>query len=560
MEFLKAQANQIGDQLKRMTNSQRIAIVMSAVVVLAGAWGLLNWAGGSEWTPVLDQTLTGGEIQHVESTLLAAGFESRVQAQQVMVKGDAGARRRAQAVLAQADALPRDTSSSYAELLKDDSPFRSDRATTWRWNRGLEYELSSVLREFRGVVDARVLLTKADTRGFRRHGEASSASVAVTMDDDQGIPKKLVASIANFVAGAAGLSISDIKITDGFRFYRAPDEANPMPTEQLDLQRQIEEHHARKIYDQLQHIAGVVVNVHATLRTADEQISKKTTGEPKISSESTKTDETSGGGDAIGPGVKPNQGRAIANGGPSQTSVKEETKTEFNGETDVEQRDSMLRAGQLEGLLASVSIPRTYLEQVVLSGRAADDTSPITPTKFERASSDVLPRIKALVKPLINATADDQVVVDWYYDAAPESETGTASSPPLDYLALAKQYGPQVGLGLLALVSFLAVLRMAKKAQASLGGGGGGKAGRAGVGMSGSVTPFGSDGQPVLASLGGGPTAVGEAEELGAVLEGREIDQETVRTMQIVKQIGTLVKEDPGVAANLVERWITQSQ
>ena len=45
MEFLKAQANQIGEQLKGMTNSQRIAIVLSAVVVLAGAWGLLSWAG-----------------------------------------------------------------------------------------------------------------------------------------------------------------------------------------------------------------------------------------------------------------------------------------------------------------------------------------------------------------------------------------------------------------------------------------------------------------------------------------------------------------------------------
>ncbi|MCZ6699543.1 MAG: hypothetical protein O7D94_11475, partial [Planctomycetota bacterium] len=514
MEFLKAQANQIGEQLKGMTNSQRIAIVLSAVVVLAGAWGLLSWAGGSEWTPVLDQSLSGSEIQRVAATLVAAGIETRIQSEQVMIKGDTGDRRRAQAVLAQADAMPRDTTSSYAEMLKDDNVFRSDRATTWRWNRGLEFELSSVLREFRGVQTARVFLIKSEKRGFRRGGKASSASVAVTMDGDQGIPQKLVASIAHFVAGSAGLSVGDIRITDGFRSYRPPDPANAMPTEQLELQRQIEEHHAKKIYDQLRHIAGVVVNVHATLRTANELITKKKVGKLPVKRESTSTDEESGGGDATGPGVKPNQGRAIASVGPSQTSLKEETEVDYGGETDVDTTQRELKAGQLERLLASVTVPRAYLEQIVMSGRVADDTSPITPTEFENTSTDVLPRIKALVMPLINASADNQVVVDWYYDAAPEGEVGLATSPPLDYVALAREFGPQVGLGILALFGVFAVLRMAKKGQAALGESGGGKLGAGVDDEGGGAVAIGPDGKPVLAALAGGPTAVGEVEEL----------------------------------------------
>ena len=151
MDFLKAQLERIRKQLSGLTASQRIAIGLSLAIALVGMWGMIQWAGSARWIPVLDQPLTPEQMQRVSSALLAAGIEHRDDAEQVFIKGDAGARRRAQAILAQNDAMPRDTSLSYKKLLEEQSPFVSRERAKWRELRGLEYQLSSVLREFSGV-------------------------------------------------------------------------------------------------------------------------------------------------------------------------------------------------------------------------------------------------------------------------------------------------------------------------------------------------------------------------------------------------------------------------
>jgi len=555
MDFLKTQLKQIGEQLRGMSNSQRVAVVLSLVIALAGVWGMFTWAGGSEWVPVLDQPLTGDQIQRIESALLVADIQTKIADDRVMIRGDRDARRRAEALLAQSDALPRDTTRSYDSLIKNENPFTGNRKEIWKERRGLEYELSAVLREFPGVKHARVLLTLSDHRSFKDRGKASSASVAMTMADGRPIPKKQVVSVAQYVAGAAGLKVGDVKITDGSRFYRPPDDADAMPTEQLELQRQFEDRYARKIYDQLRHIAGVVVNVHATLRTTAEQIQESTVGKPRVSKEKTRTEEMSGGGGAVGPGVRPNTGRALANAGTGQTSTKEETETIFEGETDRKTSSKTLKAGHLERLTASVSVPRSYLEQIV---KAEDNIDPVKPPDIERKAKVVLARIRDRIKPLLDATADEQVVVDWYYDATPsDAPAASAGSEPIDYIALAKDYGPQVVLGLFALFSVLTVIRMAKK---SGGVAGGPVPAGAGIGAAGDIPMVGEGGERPLSSLGGVPLAVGEAEEIGGVLEGQEVDEDAVRTQQIVKQIGAMVREDPQVAASLLERWIDQSR
>jgi hypothetical protein len=61
---------------------------------------------------------------------------------------------------------------------------------------------------------------------------------------------------------------------------------------------------------------------------------------------------------------------------------------------------------------------------------------------------------------------------------------------------------------------------------------------------------------PPLQTLGGGPEPVGEAQELEGVLMGHEVDESMVRTHQIVKQIGQVVRDDPGAVTGLVEYWM----
>ncbi len=552
MDFLKAQLERIRKQLSGLTASQRIAIGLSLAIALVGMWGMIQWAGSARWIPVLDQPLTPEQMQRVSSVLLASGIEHRDDAEQVFIKGDAGARRRAQAILAQNGAMPRDTSLSYKKLLEEQSPFVSRERAQWRELRGLEYQLSSVLREFSGVREARVLLTKENRRAIRNRGERSSAAVNVTMDDGGGMPPKLVESIAHYVAGATRVALKNITITDGLRFYRPPDDSAAAPDHFIDLQRGHEEPIARKIYDQLRHIAGVIVNVHATLRTEDRNTQVTRLDEPKVIQETSETLERSGGSGAVGPGVRPNQNFAITNAGPGVEENKESSTVEFDKNRGGTIENTKKSPGHLESMMASVSVPRSYLERIVRRRKDRDNDLEVTDGEIDAVAAQVLPRIQEQVLPLIGTKDEEQVVVYWHYDPVAKDQLALAQAVSTDYVALAREFGPQAGLGILALFSVFTVMLMARKARLSPATGGGPASAGAG--------PGGPSGEPELAALGDPPLAVGEAEEVTGILEGREVDEEVVKIQQIVKQIGQLVKEDAAVPVSLLERWIAEGR
>jgi flagellar biosynthesis/type III secretory pathway M-ring protein FliF/YscJ len=124
---------------------------------------------------------------------------------------------------------------------------------------------------------------------------------------------------------------------------------------------------------------------------------------------------------------------------------------------------------------------------------------------------------------------------------------------------MAKTFGPQVGLGMLALISLFGVMRIAKKAQGGVGQSKSAPMGNlawAGAGGPG-VSLVGDE---PLAPLGGSPKTVGEATEIDGVMVGHEVDERTVRVQQIAKQIGQMIKEDPVVAAGIVQHWLAEEK
>ena len=52
---------------------------------------------------------------------------------------------------------------------------------------------------------------------------------------------------------------------------------------------------------------------------------------------------------------------------------------------------------------------------------------------------------------------------------------------------------------------------------------------------------------------------IGEASEGNAALDGMELDDETIRTQQMLDQVSNLVKEDPESAVTMVKRWMNRS-
>jgi flagellar M-ring protein FliF len=549
MEFLKAQAKYISEQMRGMSISQRLAIAMLVVILLGATWWMIQWGRQAEWTAIWDQALEVDDIQRIEAQLVAAGIETKVENERVLVRGGDDERRRAAAFLGENNAAPKDTSLGYASLFQEDNVWESDSVKRWKQHRALETELSAIVSEFHGIKDARVQIVVPQRRGIGRTASTASASVKVAVRDGGTLGKQRILAIASYVAGAVpGLQVKNVTLTDGNRSYRPPDPSEGLATDLLDIQRREEEHAMRKIYDQLKHIDGVVVNVHAKLRQSDEHSEELKLGDPKVISEESKTQEMKGASAAREPAVKPNTGGGLASAGTGSTSNLEEVKTEFDPRRDEQRiRNSKLR-GSLEQLTASVNVPHRYLLRIIEAQQpGTEDTSAAA---IQKVANVELPRIKEQVKPLLGATSDEGstlVVVDWYYDVPAEEGPAAAASAPIDFLAMAKGYGPQVGLGLLAAFSLLMVFRIAKKAQASVASIMPEAVG-AGAAAGGSEVP--------LQTLGGGVEPVGEAQEMPGVLMGHEVDEETVRTQQIVKQVDQMINEDPAAVATIVAHWL----
>jgi flagellar M-ring protein FliF len=567
MEFFSSQARYVAEQMRGMSLSQRIAVALLALVLIAGMWWLLAWSGQPPWTPLLDQSFSSEESHRVRSELRVAGIGSRVEGDRVLIQGGDGERQLAHAVLSERGALPADTSLAYANLVKDSSVFIGEERSRWMESRGLETELSAVLRRFEGIADARVLITVPQKRGFSRQQATSSASVALTMQGGAQLDKSRILAISHFVAGAVpGLQIANVKITDGQRFYRAPGAADRMPTEILELQQRVEDHYMQKVYDQLRHIGNVVVNVHAKLRTTSERSQKEVYGPPTVDEESATTEEMTGGTAAAEPAVRPNTRVGLTDASSSSRSIKEQTDTSLKGQRDVETTVTDEMRGSVERLSTSVSVPRSYLEAVIREKQGEDKD--ITAAAIDAAAAAELPRIRSLVKPLIDATQDDQVVVDWYYDMPQPAAKSQTSAEATGFLALARDYGPQAGLAVLAAASLFFMLRIARRAQMTIAPP---KRPQPAGGVAGAWNPFGMAGfvgadgvmqtqDGPLATLSTGSSAIGEVQELGGLMVGHEVDEEMVRTQQIIQQVGQLVKEDAAGVAGIIQQWLQDSE
>jgi flagellar biosynthesis/type III secretory pathway M-ring protein FliF/YscJ len=322
----------------------------------------------------------------------------------------------------------------------------------------------------------------------------------------------------------------------------------------LELQREQEEHYAKKIYDHLKHIDGVVVNVRARLRQDDEQVNDLKLGPPVVSKVEEESEEMQGASSAAGPGVRPNQARQITDAGSGSSNNKTKNVETSEGRRDETKKAVVKKAGAVERVTASVSVPSAFLLAILKAQQPnGTDTSL---GAIQKVADIELPRIQHQIEPLIAEAVspadkgEKLVVVDWYY-AMEEAAVGggVTQAASFDVLALAKGYGPQVGLGLLAVFSLFAVLRIAKKAQATMA-------------KSGPVPAVAGSGAEAwetavpLQTLGGGPQPVGEAQELEGVLMGHEVDESMVRTHQIVKQIGQAVREDPAAVTGLIDYWM----
>jgi len=184
---------------------------------------------------------------------------------------------------------------------------------------------------------------------------------------------------------------------------------------------------------------------------------------------------------------------------------------------------------------------------------------------------------------------EENVAISRYYDNAVDLPGGAPATPSraADALDLAKRYGPQSGLALLAVVSLGLMLRLARKADAgevfglelglpkeaieaaraaaadvsavaSRTGGYAAAARRAGIPTAG---PGPAASTEVAHGLDAELTApVENVAATEGMLVAQEVDPGTVQTRKMIEQVTQMAESDPEVVAALVDQWVQRSE
>jgi flagellar biosynthesis/type III secretory pathway M-ring protein FliF/YscJ len=262
------------------------------------------------------------------------------------------------------------------------------------------------------------------------------------------------------------------------------------------------------------------------------------------------TQERGGGGG--GPGVVTNTSRTVAPTGVADRTEKSTNETTYDAKVDVTQTTTESPRHVLKSLSASVNIPRSYLAAIFKSSNKGKDP---TDADIEMISAVEKKKIVPQVKGALGITDPASVVdVNWFHDDAmvqiAEAAAPIGSSDSL--VTYAKTYGGKVGVGVLGVMGLLMMLMMVRRV-------------REGPVLPGEEPPPPQPKMPRRRRAPEPPMTisaepVGRAEVTEQLLMAKEVDEQTVRTQQVIEQVQGMIKEDADGAVGILQRWIDREK
>jgi flagellar biosynthesis/type III secretory pathway M-ring protein FliF/YscJ len=560
MDLLKAQLDRLSRQLSGLSASQKM---LTAALVAIMAMTLVWWgkyAGDPEMEPVLDQSFSAPQIEQISANLASRGIRYSVSGDRILVPTDR--KYEVLAALSLAHLMPRDTSSGFDDMLKSASnPFNPDTVNQKLFNHGKEVELSQIIQNFPNVSKAEVLIDP--TREMHYNGSVEpSATIAITMEDGASADDNLVNAAADLVQGAqSGIARSQIKVIVGGvpRRLRDASDMSGDGDETLELQQKAEVARENRIKDYLSYIPDLKVFVTMKVNSTATQVHQTDyDGKKKVSAEVQSTndtiDTTAPGGAPAGadPGVVSNvqtPGSVVGGGlnATATTSNEEKTSTTSVNFVPSTVTDTKTNPGDVSIVAATVRVPMTYFEAIY-----AHQNPDARPTDADLAPlvTAELPKIRNDVMKCTGLVSEKDVAVETYMDATPIKPVEAQAASALSVSSILGSHGRDLILGGLAFMSLFMVSMMVRKATPQLAvpvaaGAGGGSVSIGGVAA-------------VPGSLNSDEAIAGEAGGV-STLAGMELDEETVRSQQMLEQVSSMVKENPDVAATLVKRWMNRT-
>lgn len=560
MDFLKNQAAKIREQLAGLTPSQRMLAGSLAVIMVMTLMWWSRYASTGEMEDLYLQDLTAEDIARVSTALDSHNIPKKVAGNRIQVAADR--KMEALSMLAYEQAAPRDTSGGFDEIIqKMNSPWNTDMTQEVMFTRAKAATLAQMMRDWPGVRDAHVVINNAQRRAFGEASVMPSATVAIkTKPAEKPAIKKLLDAAADTVAGAvSGLQRSRVSvIIDGASHSVADHDDGSSGESWMDLVKEHERYFSGKIQDHLRWLEGAYVTVSVDPVMQQRLIEKESYDKPKTlvipKTVREKTEENSTNNHSpTEPGAVPNtgvanQGVSVGGGGSGGGGAAGGgTEGSVNNTSDTETTNAIFPswvhetikspAGASAVVGASVSIPRSYFVRIFKTATGSSK-DPDETTLLPFINSE-LNRIKPMVMACVSQTPEDKVSVEWYWDALPSGDVSAqpaaATSLPLALTGHLKE----IGVGALAVISLFMVSMMVRK------------------GSPAPIIPPASE-KPVTPSKNEEEIA-GEASEAVHSMEAVEIDDDSLRTEQMVSQVSTMVKENPDGAASLVKRWMNRA-
>lgn len=555
--------------LRQMTLSQRVAILLGVVLVAGSLAWMVQWAATPAMVPLLNQTLSAEDLARVTAGLDMMNVKYKADATQVYVPASAN-RTNLLARLQQSNKMPSDTSIGFAELVRESNPWISQAENNRRWTLALQNELERVLSSFAGVERASVFLNlNAQRAAFSRNRPENSASATITMHGGLPVPRELAVSAAQLISGAVrGLPRKNVLVLDsnGRPAINWDSEEDGSISELARRQRAYEKEITNKIISQLDFIPDVKVSVQVVIDRTASTIDAADVKEGTKIEESVSEQETRQAARAAQPGVQPNVGVAAGTTAPTGSfETRAETTRSFR--PSVQKTVQSTPAGGIKQSFAAISVSDQFLAEVFKHSNP--DVDQPTEQQLEQTFNKQKDRIAAQVAKLVYPPDPEQIAMSWHYSAPPPAAVAAADSSGLS-MDIVGQYAPAAGLSVLALASLFLMMRMAK--QSGDGEAFGMEIGlpkeaiaaarRAAQGGGGSGTP----GPPAHAAAAAGGAAAAVAEPVPApvipmgaavdgVLEAQEVTEDVAEINKMLEQVAAHVAENEEAVAALVERW-----
>jgi flagellar M-ring protein FliF len=547
MNFVKAQLARIQQQLGGLSASQKMLTATLVAIMLGTLLWWAKYAGDPVMKPVLDQAMSKDEIATIEHALEARGITTVIQGDRVLVPSDRLTE--ALAELSYSQSLPTDTTTGFDDIVKQMSPWDTSSKQEKMWMEAKQRTLAQIIRHWKGVRFATVMIDTPDHRSFTEQTEAT-ATVNISTNGATG--PKVAQAAANLVAGAtSGLKRSKVAVIVDSLPVTIPDKDNDTfigNGELIEVRKAHEKEYEDKIRRQLSYISTgpVMVSVTVNVDTKTMQEEKHTPDAKAVVSSPTKTseqhDETTAPSQGSGdPGVAPNTGIALnpsASGGNSNTSGTE--TNEFHVDSGYTNTVIKAPAGDPTVVGAAINVPRSYFVEIYKKQNPNAKGDP-DDAVLQPIMTAGLQTIRDTVKRCTGLSADEAISVAAYTEVAPmlamATEEKTTTSVAVGSVT---DHAKEIAVGVLAVVSLFMVSSMARKSVPAP-----------------VITIPEAPKEPE--NLMAGDEVAGEVGSGENTLDAMELDEDSVKTQQMLDQVSTMVEENPEAAANLVKRWLNRT-